>query len=52
MAMNLFHGDIKGPVGQFDHHPIAGFELVNGAHNLTLGIPHQAEPLLEKVLGG
>ena len=52
MAMNLFHGYIKGPVGQFDHHPIAGFELVNGAHNLTLGIPHQAEPLLEKVLGG
>ena len=50
--MNPFHGGIKGPVGQFDHHPIAGFELVNGAHNLTLGIPHQAEPLLEKVLGG
>jgi hypothetical protein len=52
MAMNLSHGGIKGPVGQFDHHPIAGFELANGANNLTLGIPHQAEPLLEKVLGG
>jgi hypothetical protein len=52
MAMNLFHGGIKGPVGQFDHHPIAGFELANGAHDLALAISHQAEPPLEEVLGG
>jgi hypothetical protein len=43
MAMNLPHGGINGPIGEFDHHPIAGFELSNGAHDLTLAIPHQAE---------
>jgi hypothetical protein len=52
MAMNLFHAGIQGTVGQFDLHPIAGFELANGAHDLTLGIPHQAEPSPEEVLGG
>jgi hypothetical protein len=50
--MNLVHGGIKGPVGQFDHDPIAGFELANGAHDLALGIPDQAEPPPQEVLGG
>ena len=50
--MNLSHGGIKGPVGYFDHHPIAGFELTNGAHDLALAIPHQAEPPAQEVLGG
>ena len=52
MAMYVPHGGIKGPVGQFDHHPIAGFELAYGAHDLTLGIAHQAESPPQEVLGG
>jgi hypothetical protein len=50
--MNPFHGGIKGPVGQFDHHPITGFELASEAHDLALAIPHQAEPPAQEVLGG
>ena len=52
MAMNLSHGGTNGPIGEFDHHPIAAFELTNGADNLTLGIPHQAETSPQQGLGG
>jgi hypothetical protein len=52
MAMNVSHRGIQGTVGKFDRHPIAGFELANGAHDLALAIPHQAEPPPQEVLGG
>ena len=37
---------------ELDHIANMAFELANGAHDLALGIPHQAEPPPQQVLGG
>jgi len=50
--MNLLHGGINGYIGQFDGEAIAGLESVNRFDDVALGIPHQAEPPLQQVLGG